>query len=451
MLSRPWHVRRPGRLAGLLAATAAFLVPTAALANPDKVIMGTENLGDTLTYNTLHIMGGGSLVVNSVVMGASGWVRIKANTITIDNGGSIVADGGGYPGVDAMNGMAQTASNGGGGMGQTPGLPGGGGGYFAAGSDGTGESTATMCVDQPNSPGGKAFFDMVTKTLALGSGGGAAHPLTTLPGTAGGAGGGGIQLSAATIVINGKLSANGNTAFAAGGAGPGGGSGGSIEIFSAALSGAGTVSVKGGDGAHGNGIPGTEPANNGGGASGGVVLLHLPMAAPTGSIIMNVAGGADGIDCTSGGGGAGMQLDAPLADACIDVDGDGHESKQCGGDDCDDSDPAVHPGAAEICNGIDDNCDGQIDEAPNNCTMVGEVCGKLNGVPASVPPTVDGGTDAGAGESPSYVQVGGGCTVPAGVPDRGGRALLVGLAALALAGRSRRSRRAAPSNPRQPR
>ncbi|MCW5897817.1 MAG: putative metal-binding motif-containing protein [Flavobacteriales bacterium] len=51
---------------------------------------------------------------------------------------------------------------------------------------------------------------------------------------------------------------------------------------------------------------------------------------------------------------------------CPDADGDGWTT--CAGD-CDDNNPNVYPGAFEICNGIDDNCDGQIDEgACANCT-----------------------------------------------------------------------------------
>jgi len=41
-----------------------------------------------------------------------------------------------------------------------------------------------------------------------------------------------------------------------------------------------------------------------------------------------------------------------------DLDGDGWQVP----DDCDDQDPSVHPGANEICNDRDDDCDGLIDE-----------------------------------------------------------------------------------------
>ena len=71
--------------------------------------------------------------------------------------------------------------------------------------------------------------------------------------------------------------------------------------------------------------------------------------------------------------GAEGQCDAPIFQGystvgvcgCRDQDKDGYCSK----DDCDDSDPAVHPGATEKCgNAKDDNCNGQTDEGCSTCT-----------------------------------------------------------------------------------
>ena len=42
---------------------------------------------------------------------------------------------------------------------------------------------------------------------------------------------------------------------------------------------------------------------------------------------------------------------------CEDADGDGHEALHCGGDDCDDADPDRFPGAVEVCDGDDEDCD----------------------------------------------------------------------------------------------
>jgi hypothetical protein len=47
-----------------------------------------------------------------------------------------------------------------------------------------------------------------------------------------------------------------------------------------------------------------------------------------------------------------------LDPACQDADGDGVSAAL----DCDDKNPKTHPGAIELCDGVDNNCNGQIDE-----------------------------------------------------------------------------------------
>ncbi|MEL6345055.1 MAG: putative metal-binding motif-containing protein [Myxococcota bacterium] len=42
----------------------------------------------------------------------------------------------------------------------------------------------------------------------------------------------------------------------------------------------------------------------------------------------------------------------------VDADGDGYVAK----DDCDDGDGATHPGAVEVCDAVDNNCDGLVDD-----------------------------------------------------------------------------------------
>jgi len=65
--------------------------------------------------------------------------------------------------------------------------------------------------------------------------------------------------------------------------------------------------------------------------------------------------------------------------ACNDRDGDGHDTCPPGHTlaldalpaDCDDQDAATAPDAPELCNGLDDDCDADVDEA---CTCGGVPC-----------------------------------------------------------------------------
>jgi len=76
---------------------------------------------------------------------------------------------------------------------------------------------------------------------------------------------------------------------------------------------------------------------------------------------------------------------------CPDRDGDGHGWQFCaGGDDCDDTNPAVHPGATELCDdGLDNDCDGRADAVDEDCAIGATDCSMAT-------PLVPGSPQAGA-------------------------------------------------------
>ena len=50
-----------------------------------------------------------------------------------------------------------------------------------------------------------------------------------------------------------------------------------------------------------------------------------------------------------------------VEEVVTDLDGDGYSESE---GDCDDSNPMLHPDADEVCDEVDNNCDGLLDEDP---------------------------------------------------------------------------------------
>ncbi|MFT4622752.1 MAG: hypothetical protein ACI8PZ_001408 [Myxococcota bacterium] len=96
---------------------------------------------------------------------------------------------------------------------------------------------------------------------------------------------------------------------------------------------------------------------------GGRVTLELPPLAP--ALHLVAAEVRDGSGLTA--------LDEDFVRVvAADADADGARNPVLGGDDCDDDNAAVHPGAPELCNGVDDDCDGRIDDDDPNRVRTAE-------------------------------------------------------------------------------
>jgi hypothetical protein len=76
----------------------------------------------------------------------------------------------------------------------------------------------------------------------------------------------------------------------------------------------------------------------------------------------------------------GVDPDHGVIPACSDDDLDGYSIGGCGPEDCDDHNTDVYPGAPEVCDGLDNDCDVAVDEDydfqnnPVHCGMCYETC-----------------------------------------------------------------------------
>ncbi len=113
---------------------------------------------------------------------------------------------------------------------------------------------------------------------------------------------------------------------------------------------------------------------------------------PSGTYVLEVEVNAERffeeLEYANNASGVSLAIANPQIEICdgIDNDGDGGVDNTdldqdgflaCWGD-CDDRHPAVHPGAAEVCNGLDDDCDGLRDETADptdtDADGIGDVC-----------------------------------------------------------------------------
>jgi hypothetical protein len=104
-----------------------------------------------------------------------------------------------------------------------------------------------------------------------------------------------------------------------------------------------------------------------GAMSGSTVSFVFDWTAPstTGTVTLSGVGNAVNENGSTSGDGWNLATDLELDVVCSDDDGDGFTD--CAGD-CDDTDGSIFPGATETCDGVDEDCDGTIDNSPSDGT-----------------------------------------------------------------------------------
>jgi hypothetical protein len=235
-----------------------------------------------------------------VVAGGTRPVALLSKTdVSISGSGVVNASGvfaaGDFGGAGGPGGGAGATGGGNGFPGGGPGggLRSGGGGFGGSGGDGY------LGI------GGGPYGDLIS-SLVGGSGGGGARSVTGIAGSGGGGGGGGgVEIGAlGTIAIGGSgVLADGGRGGNHGGGGlpvgGGGGSGGGIFLHAPTVSLAGQVSARGGQGGVGF-TPTSGETRPGGGGGGGRVMVLTEPDGFSGLEFIDVSGGLDGLNFTSG-------------------------------------------------------------------------------------------------------------------------------------------------------
>ncbi|TAK24010.1 MAG: hypothetical protein EPO40_24925, partial [Myxococcaceae bacterium] len=365
-------------------------------------------------YTLVTVASGGTLVAPSWDGSTGGiLVYLASGAVTID--GAVSMSGRGFRGTQhgcfnrCVTGVQGESS-----------LGGGGGSTAANGSGGGGGSRGQDCA-----AGGGGAYGSAGATGATGSGlGGCGAGTSSQPGGTGGSAAG-SSLDAALLFggAGGEGGGDEDGAFAGGG----GGGGGIVFMRGAQLIVRGTVTASGAPGGDGNngacGGVGCGMGGGGGGA-GGAIWLESTLAATLSGLVSS--GGGVGGSCTCGGaypggvGGVGR-----IAVRAPSVSGTSSPGYAVGGS----LGPRVSvPGtsSAEICNGVDDDCDGSTDEGgvgggvscdtgqagvcaagTTACTAGGIVCNRNVGPSAELCDGLDNDCDGSVDEG--YCRIGGAC------------------------------------------